>query len=114
MISGCVIHYNPIRVTLVGVFSPPRFPHMKSRALLRQMIPISARLVLSLGLVSAGLVSTAPAQQPATPLGIFEAHSDVGITPKPGSATYDPATEEYRVTGGGANTWAGVDAFNIV
>jgi TolB protein len=114
MISGCVIRHNPItrypiRVTLVGVFSPPRFPLMKSSVLLRQIIPTSALFVLSFGLVSA-----APAQQPATPLGIFEAHSDVGITPKPGSATYDPATAEYRVTGGGANMWAGVDAFHFV
>jgi Tol biopolymer transport system component len=82
---------------------------MKSRVRLRQIIPTSALFVLSFGLVSA-----APAQQPATPLGIFEAHSDVGITPKPGSATYDPATAEYRVTGGGANMWAGVDAFHFV
>src|ERR1700676_5037216 len=102
-------HQCPIRVTLVGVFSTPRFPSMKSRVLLRQIIPTSALFVLSFGLVLA-----APAQQPATPLGIFEAHSDVGITPKRGSATYDPATAEYRVTGGGANMWAGVDAFHFV
>jgi hypothetical protein len=87
---------------------------MKSRVLLRQMVPTCARLVLSFGLVSFGLVSAAPAQPPATPLGIFEAHSDVGLTPKPGSATYDPASAEYRVTGGGSNMWAGVDAFHFV
>ena len=82
---------------------------MKSRVLLRPIISTPARFILLFG-----LVSTAPAQQPATSLGIFEAHSDVGITPKPGSATYDPATAEYRVTGGGANMWAGVDAFHFV
>jgi len=82
---------------------------MKSRVLLRRIIPTSALFVLSFGLVSA-----APAQPPATPLGIFEAHSDVGTTPKPGAASYDPATAEYRVIGGGANMWAGVDAFHFV
>ncbi len=54
------------------------------------------------------------AQQTPPPIGIFETHADIGLTPKTGSATYDPATSEYRLTGGGANMWAGVDAFHFV
>jgi len=60
------------------------------------------------------LVTAAPAQTGSFPLGIFEAQQDVGANPMPGSATYDAATREYRVTGGGANVWATTDAFHFV
>lgn len=46
-------------------------------------------------------------------LGIFKGETDVGVT-KPGSAAYDPSTHSYRITGGGANMWAGTDAFYYV
>jgi len=46
----------------------------------------------------------------AQPAGIFEGRGDLGITPKTGSLEFDPATSEYRVTGGGANIWAAEDA----
>jgi hypothetical protein len=55
----------------------------------------------------------------ATPLlllgqtGIFEQHADVGENPKPGAIEFNAATNEYRVTGGGANIWANVDAFQF-
>ena len=48
------------------------------------------------------------------PIGVFDGHADVGENPKAGSATYDAATGEYRVTGGGANIWAAVDAFHFL
>ena len=50
------------------------------------------------------------AQQPAT--GIFDGRGDVGVTPKAGSVEFTGG--EYRVTGGGANTWAADDAFYFV
>jgi Tol biopolymer transport system component len=50
----------------------------------------------------------------AQPLGVFENHQDIGITPKSGAAEYDAATGQYRVTGGGANIWATADAFQYV
>lgn len=50
----------------------------------------------------------------STPIGIFDGQTDIGDNPKPGSATYDAATGEYRVTGGGANIWATVDAFHFL
>jgi regulation of enolase protein 1 (concanavalin A-like superfamily) len=51
----------------------------------------------------------------ATPsIGIFPEHVDVGVNPRAGGAEYDPATHEYRVTGGGANIWAAADAFHYV
>jgi hypothetical protein len=46
-------------------------------------------------------------------VGIFDQQGDVGETPKAGAVEYDAATGEYRVTGGGANIWASVDAFQF-
>lgn len=48
------------------------------------------------------------------PIGVFEANTDVGVTPLAGSAKFDAATGEYRVTGGGANMWKDADAFQFV
>ena len=50
----------------------------------------------------------------AAKLGIFEHHSDIGITPLKGKVHYDPADERYTVTGGGANMWLKTDAFHFV
>jgi hypothetical protein len=50
----------------------------------------------------------------AQSIGAFEDHTDVGITPKAGSATYDSRSHEYTVTGGGANMWGTADAFHFV
>jgi len=56
----------------------------------------------------------AAAQQHPNSIGLFEAHSDVGDNPRKGSASYDSATGEYRIAGGGANMWGPVDAFHFV
>src|ERR1700730_13871113 len=50
----------------------------------------------------------------AQSIGAFEDHSDVGVTPRPGSATYDSKSREYTVMGGGANMWGTTDAFHFV
>ena len=50
----------------------------------------------------------------AAPVGIFENSSDIGITPKAGKSEFDPASGVYKITGGGANVWAKVDAFQFV
>lgn len=47
-------------------------------------------------------------------LGQFKAQTDVGVTPKAGSASYDGMRHEYTVTGGGDNMWADKDAFHFV
>lgn len=47
-------------------------------------------------------------------LGQFKGQTDVGITPKAGSASYNAVSREYTVTGGGENMWAGTDAFHYV
>ena len=58
------------------------------------------------------IMPLAAAQQRADSIGIFDAHGDVGDNPRKGSASYDAATGEYRVTGGGANMWGPVDALD--
>jgi TolB protein len=50
----------------------------------------------------------------AAGVGIFDSDGAVGETPKKGSVEYNAAAGEYRVTGGGANIWAAVDAFHFV
>ncbi len=69
------------------------------------------------GASSAGLVaalSLLPATPAAAKVGTFEDHGDIGVTPKAGSVEFDGGTRTYRVTGGGANMWAGTDAFHYV
>lgn len=71
------------------------------------------RSLLSLLIILLTFLS-AVAQSPNQPIGVFDGQTDVGDNPKPGSATYDAKTGEYRVTGGGANIWAKVDAFHFL
>ena len=47
-------------------------------------------------------------------IGVFGNSGDIGETPKAGSAAFDSAKGEYRITGGGANVWAAKDAFQFV
>lgn len=47
-------------------------------------------------------------------LGIFSGHADIGACAKAGSASFSPASGEYRITGGGANMWANADAFHFL
>lgn len=49
----------------------------------------------------------------STALGEFEAQTEVGET-RPGSAAFDAALKQYRVTGGGENMWESTDAFHYV
>lgn len=49
----------------------------------------------------------------AAPVGAFDQHGDIGPVKIPGSASYDPATEEYRLQASGANMWLGKDEFHF-
>jgi len=46
-------------------------------------------------------------------IGLFERHTDIGDTPRKGTVVFDPGSKTYRVTGGGANMWSTVDAFQF-
>jgi TolB protein len=47
----------------------------------------------------------------AQPVGIFDAHGDVGTNVKPGSAVFIPETSQYVISGAGYNVWADHDEF---
>lgn len=47
------------------------------------------------------------------PVGVFENHQDIGNPKKPGSAVFDQATQEYKLTGAGYNIWFGRDEFHF-
>jgi hypothetical protein len=46
-------------------------------------------------------------------LGIFSQEADIGNVARPGSVSFDPATGEYRISGGGGNMWFTNDAFHF-
>jgi hypothetical protein len=69
---------------------------------------------LSLVLLALFTLDGAFAQSDPGAVGIFESHGDVGAVLHAGSAQYDPAKGEYRVTGSGENMWFGVDDFHFV
>jgi hypothetical protein len=53
------------------------------------------------------------AQNVPSSLGLFQNHSDVGITLHAGSAQYDFAQRTYTLTGSGENIWSNSDAFQF-
>ena len=56
----------------------------------------------------------ASAQSVSKPLGIFDAHGDVGTVLHPGSVDYDPKAQSYTISGSGENMWLTTDAFQFV
>ena len=58
------------------------------------------------------LLSTVASAQ--TPVGVFNDHTDVGRVRRPGSASYDPQSQEYRIAGSGQNMWDARDDFQFV
>jgi TolB protein len=72
--------------------------------------------LLLLASVTTWLLERPPAvhgQRPATPVGIFESHQDVGTVLHPGSTKFDDANHTYTVTGSGNNMWATEDDFQF-
>ena len=47
-------------------------------------------------------------------IGDFEASADVGKVEPPGTATFDKAANQYKITASGANIWAKIDAFHFL
>ncbi|GAB3890174.1 SMP-30/gluconolactonase/LRE family protein [Spirosoma agri] len=47
-------------------------------------------------------------------IGQFDGQADVGNVKRPGSATYDPAKQEYTIEGSGTNIWFDHDEFHFV
>jgi len=66
----------------------------------------------SITLMLSCLLNIASAQN--TPVGIFQANSDIGNPKKPGSAVYDPTDQSYTLKGGGYNIWFERDEFHYL
>jgi hypothetical protein len=49
-----------------------------------------------------------------TPIGIFEGQSDIGGALVPGSASYDPGTQQYTINSAGYNVWYTRDEFRYL
>lgn len=67
------------------------------------------------GWVAAGVLASAGgviAQQHAAAVGIFRGSSDIG-TAQAGATTFDPATQSYRMSGGGSDIWGTADEFSF-
>jgi len=62
-------------------------------------------------LLSSGIL-TARSQE--APLGEFESHGDIGSPKLAGSAAYDPAGQEYTLSGAGTNMWFTTDQFHFL
>jgi TolB protein len=67
-------------------------------------------LVVALVLTFPGLGS---AQSTTSNSGVFQGSTDIGATAK-GFTAYDPASDNYRITGGGADMWGTADAFRLI
>jgi TolB protein len=55
-----------------------------------------------------------PAFSQKPTLGIFDGHGDVGAVLHPGSATYNPQTQQYEMSGSGYNVWFDHDEFSYL
>jgi TolB protein len=60
------------------------------------------------------LSSGIPVRSQNAALGDFESHGDVGAPKLAGSAAYDPASQEYTLTGAGSNMWFTTDQFHFL
>jgi hypothetical protein len=55
-----------------------------------------------------------PSQNFDTPIGVFQGQSDIGSALVPGSATYDPVTNQYTINSAGYNIWYSRDEFRFL
>jgi TolB protein len=55
----------------------------------------------------------APAQEPASTVGIFEGDGDVGTVRHAGKGEYDSSKHSYTLTGSGENMWSNSDNFQF-
>ncbi len=69
---------------------------------------------LSVLLMMFSVIFSAQNDTSAQPIGIFDNTSDVGLVMHAGSARYIPSSNEYQITGGGANIWGQKDAFRYL
>ncbi len=64
--------------------------------------------------ITVSLVVSSGAVRAQAPVGIFDAHGDVGRPSRAGSASYDAVRQSYRIAGSGQNMWGARDDFHFV
>ena len=69
---------------------------------------------LAMGVCIIALLSCAGPARAAEDLGIFDGQADVGMVRPTGTARFDKATRQYRVTSSGQNMWGMHDDFHFV
>ena len=74
----------------------------------RNLICVLATVAVYFSLMSICVFSQEPS------LGGFAGQTDVGNPSKPGSAAYDPESQEYTINGAGTNMWLGHDEFHFL
>ena len=95
-------------------------PHAKIANRSSAFLEASLNILLAcarFSLLSIALAPLAPgslALAQAKPLGIFSDHADIGTVLHPGSATYDAASQSYKITGSGDNMWFAIDDFHFL
>lgn len=62
--------------------------------------------------ISIGGNDTIPQLQPG--MGLFDGHLDIGDVAVAGNAAYNASTQEYEVTGSGADIWGAADEFHFL
>jgi TolB protein len=72
---------------------------------------ISIKHLILMSTLSPLVALSGHAQESA--LGAFEGHADIGSPKITGSASYDPARQEYTLTAGGSNVWHNRDEFHF-
>ena len=87
---------------------------MHSETTIESKIPRSATTMPRWLIIVTALFGANVARAGTGSLGIFSDQADIGDCAKAGSANFDPATGEYRITGGGANMWANLDVFHFL
>jgi hypothetical protein len=55
-----------------------------------------------------------PSRNFDTPIGVFHGQSDIGAAVVPGSASYDPGTNQYTINSAGYNIWYSRDEFRYL
>ena len=80
-------------------------------ALVTPHIPLiqAALCLMALGVVTPGRAADAP-----SPVGVFEDHGDIGAVAIPGTAAYNPGTQEYDLSSSGTNMWGDHDEDQFV
>jgi hypothetical protein len=70
--------------------------------------------VLALATICLWACGAAVSQAEVSPVGHFDDHSDVGSPALAGSATWNAASQEYRLSAAGVNMWGPRDEFQFV